>query len=529
MQSKSYATMAVIRESYLDRGREGSKLTIPYLVLPSGHTHTSRLAQPWESSGAFLLNNLANKVMQSIFPVGLPWISLDLVAEIEEALEELPDAQREDILQQINTRLSQIEKVNFSRQVMKDGDPAVLARCIIQLLIQGNYCLQMLDSGKLKGRPLTHYTTERDAEGTVTKAVLEDTMAFEKLEEDVQKIVAQSRLGNAYPARYAMNMSMDDVAVYTHIKLNREGRYDVWQEVTGKTIPGSSVDYSMDDLPYIFAVFILLDGEDYGRGYVDNFHGDFTSLDAMSETVQRGTAAAAKLINFFRPGGVTRKDAFQRARTGDSITGVAADVTGYVSGKGSDFQASLQVQDRILNRLNTAFLWGVGNIRNAERVTAAEVQFLAQALEEQLGTSYTELVRTLQAPYARLKVRSMQRRGLLPSFSLDQVDISILTGASALTRQAKTQSLLQGLTFIKNLAPNSFEAKLDVDTLVNIVAEGDGYSYAGVMKSEEEVTTERREKMAEETLQQQLVAQSGAQAQAQAQQQQPQPPQGTPT
>lgn len=501
------------REAYLQRARENAKLTSPYLFLPIGFSPTSDLNQPWESTGGFLLNNLANKIAQSLFPAALPWIRFDLVPELAQQVDELPDGERERVSQRISAQLSRLERDNFTRQVNKDGDIIVLARCILQLLVAGNYCIQSLEDGTLKGRKLDMYTTKRDGQGNITSATLLDLIAFGDVDEDVKEIVVRHKYG-AMAIPEGTVQSDEDVKIVTNIRLEPSGQYVVYQETYGEEIANTRKTYDRDTLPYFFPVYELLDGEDYGRSYVESYIGDLESLDAQSEIVQRGTAAGAKLIRLVRVGSEVSKQALAQANTGDTLTGREGDITTVQANKGADYQASLNVQDRIIARLNRAFLLGAGNIRNAERVTAEEIQFVSRELEQQLGSAYNGLVRNLQRPHALLKIRRMQRIGTLPNFNLDQVDVAVLTGAAALTRQNKVTQILQGLTPIAQLAPEALRERLDVDTLINLVSEGIGYSFAGLILSEEEMTRRRRERLAEETLA----------AQMQQPQQQPQQP-----
>ena len=40
----------------------------------------------------------------------------------------------------------------------------------------------------------------------------------------------------------------------------------------------------------------MVDGEDYGRGRVEEFLGDLQSLESLTQAITEGSAAAAKVV-----------------------------------------------------------------------------------------------------------------------------------------------------------------------------------------------------------------------------------------
>jgi hypothetical protein len=260
----------------------------------------------------------------------------------------------------------------------------------------------------------------------------------------------------------------------------------VFQEVAGIEIANSSKEYPIDELPFAFPVYELLEEEHFGRGYVDNYIADLESLDGMSQTVQEGTAIGAILIRLVRPGGVTSKTALRDARNGDIITGVEEDIGTVRSEKSADFQASLSVMDRIVARLEKAFLTTSSVQRQAERVTAEEIRLMAAELEQQLGGAYADMVVRLQTPHALLKTSRLQSSKRMPSWQRKQVRITILTGAASLARQAKVTGVLQGLSVLAQFAPQAIQSRINIDALVALLEQAEGVSISGLLISQEE-------------------------------------------
>ena len=70
--------------------------------------------------------------------------------------------------------------------------------------------------------------------------------------------------------------------------------FEVYQEVKGEVIAGSKGKYRADAVPFLPLRFSRIDGEDYGRGFVEELLGDLRSLEGLSQAIVEGSAAAAK-------------------------------------------------------------------------------------------------------------------------------------------------------------------------------------------------------------------------------------------
>ena len=63
-----YRQLEQTRQSYLDRARDCSELTIPSLIPPDVHNETSDLYTPFQGIGARGVNNLASKLSLALMP-----------------------------------------------------------------------------------------------------------------------------------------------------------------------------------------------------------------------------------------------------------------------------------------------------------------------------------------------------------------------------------------------------------------------------------------------------------------------------
>ena len=71
-----YARLSANRTQFLDDARECAKLSVPYLMPPSGHSSGNKLHTPWQSVGARGVNVMSSRLMLSLFPVNAKFFKL---------------------------------------------------------------------------------------------------------------------------------------------------------------------------------------------------------------------------------------------------------------------------------------------------------------------------------------------------------------------------------------------------------------------------------------------------------------------
>jgi len=265
--------------------------------------------------------------------------------------------------------------------------------------------------------------------------------------------------------------------------------FEEFRELAGKVIPGSQRDWRVDEMPYIPLRMQRMDGEDYGRAYVEEYVGDLRSLEGLSKAILEAGVAGAKIIFLVDPSGLTDLETLDGARNGDIRPGRAQDVQTVQSQKFADLRtAELQVQ-RIENRLSDAFL--LNNPRQAERVTAEEIRVLAQELEDALGGSFSQLATELQDPLVSITVRRLERQGRINP-QPEEVKTAIVTGLAAIGRG---HELLRLDTFIGGalqLFGSAVLEHLNVSEYLRRRAVASGIEDEGLVKAEEQLAQERQ-------------------------------------
>lgn len=477
-----YAALMSTRDSFLVRARRQAGLTIPYLFRESGANDSTSETTAWQSHGARCVNNLAAKLILAMFPPGRPFIRLKPGRVTKLALNQLDPDSRGALQAELDKGLSAVE-LEFVDCVEMDGDRATLFDAARHLIAGGNYAIKVHPDGALEGVALDNYVTRRSPKGTLLEWVILTSMGFDEVPPDVQAIAVQS----GYDPSQLTNPAQK-IDVYTHGILVA-GQMQVYQEAYGQRVPGSEGYWDPEMCPYLFLCMVLLKNEHYGRSYCEDYEGDLQSCDSLTEIVTTGSAAAARFIQGVRPGGMVTKKQLAEANNGDVLTGNAEDVWTVQANKSADFSTAETRLAKVEDRLSAAFLLNSAVQRDAERVTAEEIRYVAQELEDGLGGVYANQVVTWQRPYAVVKLRACQRNGRITSFNAKAVDVTIIAGMAAIGRNdelAALDNFMQG--GIASVGAPVMTQSINPRIYLSKRAAALGINTDGLVYSEEEAT-----------------------------------------
>jgi hypothetical protein len=285
-----------------------------------------------------------------------------------------------------------------------------------------------------------------------------------------------------------------------------EKQFYTCQEVKGVKIETSIGTYPIDSLPYQALRMVRVDNEDYGRGYVEEFLGDLKSLEGLSQALVESAAASSKVVFMVRPNSVTRKKDLAQTRNGDIITGSSDDVAVLQAQKQYDLQVVERSIAKLEERMSYAFLLNTAIQRDAERVTAQEIRYMAQQLETAMGGIYSLLSQEFQLPLVTILMKRMSQANEIPSLPKNSVKPTIITGVEALGRGNDLQKLREFVAEVANLAqvnPQIVQT-LNTQDLIKRIATGLGIDTEGLIKSEEELMAEQEE-MADQMQNQQIM------------------------
>ena len=465
------------RWSYLDRARTCSKLTLPYIMPEDGFGTHSRLETPFQGIGARGVNNLAAKLLLALLPPNAPFFRLN-IDEYLLAQEGAP----EETITEIERTLQRVEESGMD-EISAQSYRVGVHEALKHLIVTGNALLYMPDEGGLRVFHLDRYIIKRDAMGNIIHIATKETISYAALPEEMKESLA------AYDKSPTDKCDLY-TAVYRH-----DNEYHVFQDIKGIRMPTEGV-YPLDKCPFIPLRFSKIDGEDYGRGYIEEYLGDLQSLEKLTQAIVEGSSAAAKVLFLVNPNGTTRARTLAESPNGAITQGNAADVSVLQLNKFNDFRVAQETINTIKDRLGHAFLLSSGVVRNAERVTAEEIRMLSMELESALGGLYSLLSNEMQLPMVNRLLDVMNKNKRIPKLPKDLVNPVIITGVEALGRGHDLQKLdlfLQGA--MQTVGGEAVIQVLNVTEYFSRRATALGIKTAGLIKTQEELQAEQEAAM----------------------------------
>ena len=475
MTAKSrYDALSSGRTSFLNVAVQCSELTLPYLIqrdeMRSSH---KTLTQPWQSVGAKAVVTLASKLMLALLPPQTTFFKLQIADE--KLGTEIPA----EIRSELDLSFAKLERMVMD-SIAASSDRVTVHQAIKHLVVGGNALLFMGKDG-IKHYPLNRYVVERDGNGNVIEIVTKELINKQLLPVDIVKdplMVNEETTSNG------------DCEVYTHVRL--ENNRWLWhQEVYDKKIPGTEGKAPKDTSPWLVLRFNSVDGENYGRGRVEEFIGDLKSLEALSQALTEGSAAASKVVFLVSPSSTTKPQTLAKAGNGAIIQGRPDDVAVVQVGKTADFQTAMQQMQTLERRIAEAFL--VLSVRQSERTTAEEVRLTQLELEQQLGGLFSLLTVEFLVPYLNRKLLVMQRSGELPRYPKNLVKPTIVAGINALGRGQDRESLTNFImTIAQTIGPEGMMQHLNADEFIKRLAAAQGIDVLNLVKSMDQQQEEQQ-------------------------------------
>ena len=497
MTAKSrYDRLSSDRSQFLNSARQAADLTLPYLIREDEHFTKGaiKLTTPWQSTGAKGVVTLASKLMLALLPPQTSFFKLQ-VNDIN-----LPEELGPEIRSELDLSFAKIERT-IMESIAASGDRVIVHQALKHLVVAGNALIFMGKDG-LKLYPLNRYVVDRDGNGNVIEIVTKETISKKLLKKFYPDFKP-----NEYDSVVDDSSGRDDECdIYTHVTLDNN-RWIWHQEVYDKILPKSMGKAPVDANPWLVLRFNHVDGEVYGRGRVEEFIGDLKSLEALSQAIVEGSAAAAKVVFTVSPSSTTKPQTLAKAGNGAIIQGRPDDIGVVQVGKTADFQTAYQMIGSLTQRLSEAFL--ILNVRDSERTTAEEVRMTQLELEQQLGGLFSLLTVEFLVPYLNRKLSMAQKTGEIPRLPKGGiVRPTIVAGINALGRGQDRESLAQFLTVIaQTVGPEAIAQFVNTDEVIKRLAAASGIDVLNLVKSMDE---QQAEAEAAAQQQQQMLAQQQA-------------------
>ena len=501
--SKHFASMASKRYDILERARRCAQLTLPALLTPSEKSELDVLTTPYQSLGARGVNTLASKLLLALFPANTPFFKLQIsdkeAMELQNQAKELGLQRGKSFLSSLEEALTRYERI-LVREAEKDALRVPIFDALKLCIATGNALLYVPKEGDIKVYALDKFVIERDFSGN-----------------PIRWIVCESIAPSALPADVKDSLSVKDqkkteVDIFTYIVRKDKETYEGWQELkNGTMIEGSEGTYKANEMPWIPIRWSSIAGEHYGRGLVEEYLGDLNSLEAISKSIVQMAAVSSKILFMVNPNGTTKVRDLARKESGDFVVGNVQDVNVLQVAKGGDFQVAYQTKVGLEEALSAAFLLNVAVRRNAERVTAAEIRYVAADLEDNLGGEYSVLSQALQLPLIKALMARYTSQNRLPDLPTGSVEPTIIAGLEALGRGHDYGKLKQFVSDVISLQANNY---INLPDLIARIGVSQGVEMEGLIKSEEQIQQEQQAAMQQQMamMQQQASAQAATKA-----------------
>ena len=503
-----YAKLASDRTIFLDTARDCAALSVPYLLTPTGVVNGQKLPTPWQSMGAKGVNVMASKLMLSLFPVNATFFKL----QINDGKLSLDPSLSAAVKSEIDLSLSKMERV-VMQNIAESQDRVILHQAMKHLIVTGNALVYMGSKG-VKLYPLDRFVVVRDGEGNPTEVVTVESIDRQFLPEEFQTEQARNVndvADNTSAPSVDVTVGENEVAVYTWAKL-KDGQWRWRQEAEGKILPDSLGKAPKNTTPWLPLRFNVVDGEDYGRGRIEEYLGDLRSLEGLMQAMVEGSAAAAKVVFLVSPAATVKPSTLAKAGNGAIIQGRAEDVTAVQVSKQADFSSAYQMIQSLTQRLSEAFL--ILTVRQSERTTAEEIRATQQELNEQLGGIYGNLTVELVRPYLQRKLFTLQRAKELPQLPKGIVYPTIIAGLEGIGRGQDRESLMMFLqTISQALGPEAMAQYIDPEEAVKRLAAAQGIDTLKLVKTAD-MRQQDQQKAAQLNMTTSLVGQAGQLAKA---------------
>lgn len=490
------------RTGLLDRARECSRLTIPSILPPNNTDDNDILPTPYQSVGARGVNNLSSKLLMTLLPPNQPFFKLSI-----------GDDKLTDEFKRNRSKLEEGFR-NIENKVRNEIDKrkirASMFRSFKDLIISGNSVIKLTKDELIPYR-FDNYVVQRDPSGNVSEIIVKEAIVFQALPEDIQaQIIHENKNQYDDPAE---KLRDEIVALYTQCTLQKPGSWKVIQEAEATKV--KQINYTDKNFPFLVLRWAS-DGGHYGRGLIEEYLGDLKSLESLTKSLVDGSILAARWIQMVSASSGIDPEDFASAENGAVFVGTADQVSTVTTEKARDMNWVMQQATVIEQRLVKDFLLVEGIQRDAERVTAHEIQVMSQELEAALGGIYTLFASEFQAEFAKLILKQLEDKNELPpivSKGWEYLDVQIVTGMEALGRGQEFRKLTMFFQTVAHVPEtlqyvNMHEYIKRLAVALNIDE--------GLVKSEKQLQTEQQAQMEQEI----------ALEQARHQQQQQQPREG---
>ena len=468
-----FRLMDSLRTSKLERARYCSSLTVPSVLPPEGWNEQSQLPQPYSSVAARGVTAMASRMLSALLPLNdSPFFKFELSSGMSPDLD--IEAYLNNLSYQVYTKISSGNLRESIYQILQ------------HLIVTGDVMVILEDDMNIRTIRIDRYVTRRDVNGEIEEVIYKEYETIPE-EEDSMDVLFGSSLDSENRPGYK--------AIYTRIVKKEDKWISISQDSEGNQT--NKGEFTVPN--FIVLRWAGIPGENYGRSHCEDLIGDIKALEGFTEGLVNGIIASSTFWMAVDPTGMAEVDDINGTPTGGWINARPNEV--HVVSPATTMNPQInhtQNGVEILRReIGRAFLLDSASIPQGERVTATAVRMIGQELEHVLGGAFSAIARDLMQPLVSRTVFLMTADGevdqrLEAMFSKEEglINVDIVTGLQALSRDSDLQKLMQMGEMVRNL-PEPAAMMFRWDSYGRALITALGFNADTWVKSEEEVREEQ--------------------------------------
>lgn len=494
-----FQELSAKREPYLRRAREAASITIPALIPPSDVADNADRYSPAQLNGARGVNSLAAKILLAMMPPNIPVFRLE-VNEVAQAILNAADQEAEKESQKVKENLARIPRAALLLTETFAHRPVVFEG-IKHLIVAGNVLMWMMDDkknlGKMRSVPLQRYVVQRDSLGFPLEIIVKDDVSASTLSPRLMALLQGSKSEEEILREASENKSGASTSrcysLYTYACWDQDSqRYHFGQEFVGKLVPGTEGRYKEDALPFAPLCFTRGDGEDYGRGPVEEYIGVLQAIEVLSQSEAAMAVTMGETKWAVSPSSGIRARDLQNAPPNSYFDVEPGAVQSISAERYGDLAGMSASKDKMQRDFDLAFLVNTAIQRPGERVTAEEIRTMMQLLDNTLGGLYSSLAADFQKQYAAFQLRLLKKTQGVDIGTSGAIRPRIVTGIEALGQSAEAMQFIEACKVTSELVgPQAFAMNTKVSGILSRIFGYFNVEPAGIAKSDEELAQEQ--------------------------------------
>ena len=287
-----YENLAVDKLIFLQRARQCARVTSPMTFPPQGHSSATVYYTPFQSVGSDCLNNLTSKLMLVLFPPGEPFFKLVLSAKAKKHIRSNTDTDEEgaSMHAEFEKSLGLVEQ-DVTEELESHGARISKTNAVKQLLVSGNALIQVSPENKILCFHLENYVVRRDVDGHPIEVIIRQTLRRESLPDEAREVLDKLEkhgpvaslsepASETSSADRATTFDSGNIDLFTWARVTgkKNKKWSFHQELMGQMVPGTEGSWPLTAPGLIPVTWNRIQGEHYGRGYVEEYLGDLNSL-----------------------------------------------------------------------------------------------------------------------------------------------------------------------------------------------------------------------------------------------------------